>query len=168
MTRSMQFARKMTILFPTIILVFLVGSAAAQDPRLTILHTNDMHSHFLGAPNADYDPTVTGDGTTGGIARIATLVKQIRAERDLECTPVLLLDGGDFAMGTLFHLLEGEAEMGIMNHLEYDHITLGNHEFDLLPEGAASIVGYAAGLPVEATNTEVTDVSDPGGQPYRL
>ncbi len=163
MQRSIRSALILGILFPTIILVFLVGTAAAQNPRLTLLHTNDMHSHFLGTPNADYDPTVTGDGTTGGIARIATVANQIRAERDLEGTPVLLLDGGDFAMGSLFHLLEGEAEMGVMNHLGYDHITLGNHEFDWLPEGAASIVGFAAGLPVEATNTEVTDVSDPGG-----
>jgi 5'-nucleotidase len=153
-----------TTLILTFSLLVIAGTAGAQNPRLTILHTNDMHSHFLGTPNADYDPTVTGDGTTGGIARIATLVNQIRSERDLESIPVLLLDGGDFAMGTLFHLLEGEAEMGIMNHLGYDHITLGNHEFDWLPEGAAGIVGFAAGLPVEATNTEVTDPSDPGGQ----
>ncbi len=163
MRQMVRSARTVTILIPALVLVFLAGTAGAQDPRLTILHTNDIHSHYLGAPNADYDPTVTGDGTTGGIARIATLADQIRAERDLESTPVLLLDAGDFAMGTLFHLLEGEAEMGVMNHLGYDHITLGNHEFDWLPMGTANIVGHALGLPVEATNTEVTDPSDPGG-----
>ena len=165
MRRMMRSARTVTILIPALVLVFLAGTAGAQDPRLTILHTNDMHSHFLGAPNADYTPFSTGDDNTiGGIARIATLVNQIRGEREFDGTPVLLRDAGDFAMGTLFHLLEGEAEMGVMNYLGYDHITLGNHEFDWLPMGAANIVGHAAGLPVEATNTEVTDLSDPGGQ----
>jgi 5'-nucleotidase len=133
--------------------------------RLTIMHTNDMHSHFLGVPNGDYTPLTTGDDDTiGGIARIAAKVKEVRDARDLEGVPALLLDAGDFAMGSLFHLLGGEAEMGVMNLMGYDHLTLGNHEFDWLPAGAASIVSHADGLPVEATNLEVTDPTDPGGQ----
>jgi len=133
--------------------------------RLTIMHTNDLHSHFLGYPNADYTPFSTGDdGTVGGIARIATVVKDVRVARGLEGVPTLLLDAGDFSMGSLFHLLQGEAEMGLMNLLRYDQLTLGNHEFDWLPAGAAAIVGHAGGMPVEATNLQVTDPSDPGAQ----
>ena len=162
---TIRSARTVTILIPALVLVFLAGTAGAQNARVTILHTNDMHSHLLGAPNADYTPFTTGDdGTIGGIARIAAKVKEVRADRALDGTPVLLLDAGDFSMGTLFHLLRGEAEMGVMNLLGYDDITLGNHEFDWLPGGTADIVSHAAGLPVEATNVEVTDTSDPGAQ----
>jgi len=133
--------------------------------RVTIMHTNDMHSHFLGSPSTDYSPLSTGDDVTiGGIARVAAKVKEIRTARETAGIPTLLLDAGDFSMGTLFHLLEGEADMGVMNLLGYAAATLGNHEFDWLPAGAAQIVQHAAGLPVLATNMEVTDPSDPGAQ----
>ncbi len=165
MRRTIRSAWTVTILVSAFVLGFLTGTAGAQNPRVTIMHTNDMHSHFLGAPNADYTPFTTGDDDTiGGIARIATKVKEVRAEREQEGVPVLLLDAGDFSMGTLFHLLQGEAEMGLMNLLGYDDITLGNHEFDWLPTGTANIVSHAAGLPVESTNMEITDPSDPGAQ----
>jgi len=159
------------------LLVFSASSCSSDDPvipptptppaasRVTLMHTNDMHSHLLGVPNADYTPFTTGDDdTSGGIARIATVVKQVRAAREMEGVPALLLDAGDFTMGTLFHLLEGEAELSVMNLLGYSHLTLGNHEFDWLPAGAAAIVSHADGLPVEATNLEITDPADPGAQ----
>lgn len=139
-------------------------SKAQEQKRLTILHTNDMHSHFLASPNADYTPGSTGDDATiGGIARIATRVKEIREARGVEGTPVLLLDGGDFSMGTLFHLLRGEAEMGIMNFLGYDAVTLGNHEFDLLPTATAEIVSHHGDIRVVATNLMVLDSGHPWG-----
>ncbi len=98
------------------------------------------------------------------IARIAAVVKQVRADREAEGVPTLLLDGGDYTMGTLFHLLGGEAELGVMNLMGYDYLTLGNHEFDWLPAGAAQIVGHAGALPIVATNLEITDPTDPGAQ----
>ncbi len=137
---------------------------APAENRLTIMHTNDMHSHMLGFPNADYTPATTGDGTQGGIARIAAKVKEVRSSNQAVGIPTLLLDAGDFMMGTLFHLLEGEAEMGLMNLMGYDSFCLGNHEFDWLPVGAARIVGHAAPLQAEAKNMSVTDTSDPGAQ----
>ena len=131
---------------------------------VTIMHTNDMHSKFVASPNADYTPGSTGDDSTiGGIARIATKVGEVRDDMGSQGIPVLLLDGGDFTMGTLFHLLRGEAEMGMMNYLGYDAVTLGNHEFDLLPTGAANIVSYRDGIRVLATNLEVQDDLDPWG-----
>lgn len=134
-------------------------------PDVTIMHTNDMHSHFLGAPSADYTPSSTGDDeTVCGIARIATKIKKVRAARETAGIPSLVLDAGDFSMGTLFHLLEGEAEMGLMNLLGYDALTLGNHDFDWRPAGVAQAVQHADGLPVLATNMEITDPSDPGAQ----
>lgn len=139
-------------------------SKAQEQKRVTILHTNDMHSHFLASPNADYSPGSTGDDATiGGVARIAAKVREVRDARGLEGTPVLLLDGGDFTMGTLFHLLRGEAEMGIMNFLGYDAVTLGNHEFDLLPTATAEIVSHRGNIRVVATNLQVLDLGHPWG-----
>jgi len=141
------------------------GDAA---PRLTLLHTNDMHSHLLGAPNADYAPSTTGDGTAGGIARIAARVRAARETRRAQGVPTLLLDAGDFTMGTLFHLLEGEAEMGVLNRMGYDFICPGNHEFDWMPAGAARILGRASGPIPLCANLRVTDAgTGPGAEALR-
>ncbi len=140
------------------------GAPDVGAEQLTILHTNDMHSHLLGYPEADYPPTGTGEGALGGAARMATVINQIREDRESRGIPVLLLDAGDFMMGTPFHLLQGEAEMGIMNALGYDAITLGNHEYEWLPKGVAAIVSHAEGLPVVASNVRITDDSNVDGQ----
>jgi 2',3'-cyclic-nucleotide 2'-phosphodiesterase (5'-nucleotidase family) len=72
--------------------------------RLTILHTNDWQSHMLGqGPNAEYSPDSTNDDSTiGGLARMSTLVSEIRGATD---HPVVLYDGGDWMAGALFQLL---------------------------------------------------------------
>ena len=128
------------------------------------MHTNDMHSRMLAPPNADYSPGSTGDDTTiGGMARIATKAGEIRTARGADSIPVLMLDAGDFTMGTLFHLMLGEVEFGIMNHLGYDATCLGNHEFDMLPTGAAKIVSNRGAVRVLATNLNVKDPGDPWG-----
>ena len=127
---------------------------APQESRLTLLHTNDMHSELIGfGPNAECTPLSTGDDTTiGGIVRIAGKVKEIRAERDARGIPTLLVDAGDFMMGSAFELLRGAVELGAMNAMNYDVITLGNHEFDWGPSGTATILSHAQGLPVVASN----------------
>lgn len=121
----------------------VVGYSA--ETRLTILHTNDLHSHFLGfSPNGDYSPQVTGnDKTIGGWARIATVIKSEKAKRD---NPFLVLDAGDFLMGSLFHMVSREEalELVLMEKMGYDLTTLGNHEFDLKPDGLAAIIESAA------------------------
>lgn len=76
----------------------------SKPAALTIVHTNDMHSHLLAGPsNSDYTPEQTEDDQTGGgWARIATVIKSVRASRD---NPVLVLGAGEFLMGSLFHML---------------------------------------------------------------
>jgi len=129
------------IIFFTVI--FMPPSLAAEK-ALTIIHTNDMHSHFLGAPpNIEYTPSVAGDDDTiGGWARIATVIKQVKKNRN---NPVLVLDAGDFLMGSLFHMLSREQafEMRLLHMMGYDVVTLGNHEFDLKPQGLARILKTA-------------------------
>src|SRR3954447_18585544 len=90
----------------------------AQDATfsLTIMHTNDTHSH--------HDPNANGDG---GAARESAVVKQIRAE----VPNSILLNAGDRFTGTLYHQqYRGQDDVQIMNAIGYDAMTLGNHEFD--------------------------------------
>jgi 5'-nucleotidase len=116
----------------------------AAEKMLTIIHTNDLHSHFLGfSPQLDYTPLETGDDkTVGGWARVATVIQQEKMKRK---NPVLVLDAGDFLMGSLFHMLSREEsfELRLMGQMGYDATTLGNHEFDLRPAGLARIITAA-------------------------
>ncbi|MCP4719731.1 MAG: bifunctional metallophosphatase/5'-nucleotidase, partial [Desulfobacteraceae bacterium] len=120
------------------------NTANAAKKEISIIHTNDLHSHFLGfSPNQDYTPeTVLDDDTLGGFARISTMIKKIK---DQSNGPVLVLDGGDFLMGSFFHLLAREKafELELLGKMGYDAVTLGNHEFDLKPNGLAQIIDTA-------------------------
>jgi 5'-nucleotidase len=117
----------------------------AAEKILTIIHTNDLHSHLLGfSPIIDYRPDITGgDGTRGGWARMATVIKQ---EKEKRKNPVFILDAGDFLMGSLFHMISREeaVELRLMKDMGYDALTLGNHEFDLKPRGLERILNSAA------------------------
>jgi 5'-nucleotidase len=121
------------ILYPT----WLLGG----EKLLTVLHTNDLHSHLLGfSPNIDYSPLkMDDDATIGGWSRIAAAIKSEKAKRT---NPTLVLDAGDFLMGSLFHMVAREEglELRLLKKMGYDVITLGNHEFDLMPEGLAKIL----------------------------
>ena len=90
--------------------------------KLTILHTNDVHSHI--DPFALDDPKYPN---MGGAARRSTLIEQIRKEEP----NVLLLDAGDVFQGTpYFNYYGGELEFKIMSMMKYDLCTMGNHDFD--------------------------------------
>lgn len=111
----------------------------AQD--LVILHTNDMHSHLNGfSPEAEYTPMVNDDDPTqGGFSRIAGF---IASEKEKSGDQLLVVDGGDFLMGTLFQTLEltHGFQMNLMKEMGYDYVTLGNHEFDYGPDMLAKII----------------------------
>jgi len=89
----------------------LTGASDGQLPApeqkkiftFTILHTNDMHSNLIGVgPASEYSPmTLNDDGTIGGIERIASLIAERRTARQA-MGPVLVLDVGDFSIGTPF------------------------------------------------------------------
>ncbi|MCC6135433.1 MAG: 5'-nucleotidase/apyrase family protein [Candidatus Contendobacter sp.] len=106
-------------------------SAMTNRPiAITVLHTNDTHSHLEPFPR-DHELTVSAAGPQeGGIARRKTLIDQTRAGEP----QVLLLDAGDNFQGTIFYnAWKGSAEVMALNALGYDAVTLGNHEFDLGP-----------------------------------
>lgn len=94
----------------------------SKSVKLTILHTNDVHSRLEPFPM---------DGSRneglGGAARRASLISDIRkSEKN-----VLLLDAGDMFQGTpYFNYFLGEPEIKMMNAMKYDVATIGNHDFD--------------------------------------
>lgn len=133
----------------------------------TILHSNDIHSAFIGmGPAADYTPfTLNDDSTRGGYARLATLIAQRKAARN-DLGPVLVLDAGDFSMGTPFAAASREigGELQLMGRMGYDATTFGNHEFDLGPDGlgkAIDIASKAGSIPViVSSNTNFTGADE--------
>ena len=127
-----------------------------------ILHTNDMHSAFIGmGPASDYTPfTLNDDATRGGYARLAGLIA--KRKKALESQgPVLVLDAGDYSMGTPFGAATRETggELQLMSRMGYDATTFGNHEFDLGPDGlgmSISVAAKADRVPVVlASNTNI-------------
>ncbi|WP_027137269.1 bifunctional metallophosphatase/5'-nucleotidase [Gaetbulibacter saemankumensis] len=90
--------------------------------HITILHTNDVHSHI-----DPFGPEDSRNANKGGIARRASLIEFIRQENP----NTILLDAGDIFQGTpYFNYYGGELEFKLMSKLKYDLATIGNHDFD--------------------------------------
>ena len=116
-------------------LCVIPADAAPPADTATILFTHDLHSHFLPQPAED-------GGESGGYARLKTAI-----DREREKNPdALLLDGGDFSIGSLVQTLytTEAAELRTMGALGYDAATLGNHEFDHTGVGFARMLNAAA------------------------
>ena len=143
-------SRKLLSVLMAVGAIVLTGTLFAAEGGkkiFTILHTNDMHSSFIGmGPAADYTPFSLNDDTTrGGYARLATLIAQRKvARRDLG--PVLVLEAGDYSMGTAFGaaIRETGGDLQLLSLMGFDAITFGNHEFDLGPDGLGKGIAVAA------------------------
>ena len=106
----------------TIGLSLISNSVLANEKikKITILHTNDMHSHIEPFKSGKYKGL-------GGMAQRATIINEIREKEK----NVLLLDAGDIFQGTpYFNYYGGELEFKLMSKMNYDAATLGNHDFD--------------------------------------
>lgn len=116
--------------------------------KLTILHTNDVHSRM--------EPFPMDGGKNqglGGIASRAALIKKIRSEEE----QVLLLDAGDIFQGTpFFNLYKGEPEMKAMAAMGYDAATMGNHDFDAGLENFATQLQHGK-FPLLMSNYDFTN-----------
>lgn len=103
--------------------------------KLTILHTNDMHSHVDAFPTND--KKYPGQG---GMNRIAEMVKNVRSQEG----EILLLDAGDIFQGTpYFNIFGGEVEFKMMSQMNYDAATMGNHDFDNGIDGFNKMLPHA-------------------------
>jgi len=147
-------------------LFLLLPLAAQNEKKIVILHTNDLHSRLMGyAPESAYSPmTINDDKTVGGFARIAAI---IRDEKEKNEGTTLLVDGGDFLMGTLFQGLETKTgfQLRLMKTIGYDAVCIGNHEFDYGPDKLADIVnsGLRGGdIPPLLLSNAAFDSKDPG------
>ncbi|MHB8138263.1 MAG: bifunctional metallophosphatase/5'-nucleotidase [Smithellaceae bacterium] len=131
--------------------------------RMTLLQTTDMHDTVSGVGSFnDYSPGSTGDDNVqGGWARLATKINEIRTARLVSGAFVLLVDSGDYNMGTAYDMLwnTDPAPFRFINTMQYDLITLGNHEFDYGPKKLAVMINKARAasdgfsIPILATNT---------------
>ena len=90
--------------------------------KITILHTNDVHSHI-----EPFSKDHSEFPNRGGFERRSTILNSIRSKNP----NTLLLDAGDIFQGTpYFNFYNGELEFKLMSLLEYDAVTIGNHDFD--------------------------------------
>jgi len=144
----------------------LVGGSAlsAFAPRrqkhITILHTNDTHSHI-----DPFGPNHSRNANKGGIARRAALISEIRNQN----ANTLLLDAGDIFQGTpYFNFYGGELEFKLMSKLQYDVATLGNHDFDNGIEGFYKQLPHANFDFVSANYDFTNTVLDTHIKPYKI
>lgn len=134
-------------------------TAVPDQRKITILHTNDVHSHI--------DPFGPEDGRNankGGVARRASLVKSIREDNP----NTLLLDAGDIFQGTpYFNYYGGELEFKLMSMLKYDLATIGNHDFDNGIEGLYKQLPHADFEFVSANYDFSNTIMDTHVKPYK-
>lgn len=137
-----QFRKNALLICALMSLVMVTGSIAAPagfNRDLMIVFTHDLHSYFL--PRH----VLTPEGEQimqGGYARLAYLIK---GEQLFQRNKTLVVDAGDFSMGTLFHtsFMQEASELRLMGKMGYDVITFGNHDFDFHTEGLAAMLQMA-------------------------
>jgi 5'-nucleotidase len=138
----------------------LQSFSGSTTKKITILHTNDVHSHI--------DPFGPDDGRNankGGVARRAALVEAIRKENP----NTLLLDAGDIFQGTpYFNYYGGELEFKLMSMLKYDVATIGNHDFDNGIDGLYKQIPHAKFEFVSANYDFSNTVMDTHVKPYKI
>lgn len=112
----------------------LLAGSHKEYTKLTILHTNDLHSRILPFPRGSRYEGL------GGAAKRASLIKDIRKQEK----NILLLDSGDIFQGTpFFNKFGGELEFKLMSEMGYDASTLGNHDFDAGIDGLVKQLPFA-------------------------
>ena len=136
--------------FSVLVLLLTVSFSLFAQKNFVILHTNDTHSRIEPLPETD-----RSFPDKGGVVRRDVYINQVReAEKN-----VLLFDAGDFLQGTpYFNMFKGEAEIETMNLLQYDAVTLGNHEFDYGMEVLDKVVQLAS-FPVVSSNYDFSQTS---------
>lgn len=138
----------------------LSSFSTLETKHITILHTNDVHSHIDPFP-ADHPR----NANMGGVARRANLIESIRKENP----NVLLLDAGDIFQGTpYFNYYGGELEFKLMSILNYDLATMGNHDFDNGLEGFVAQLPHAKFDFVSANYDFKNTILDGIVKPYKI
>ncbi|MGG0644611.1 bifunctional UDP-sugar hydrolase/5'-nucleotidase [Sporosarcina gallistercoris] len=131
------------------------GNAESAEKSITILFTHDLHDKFL-----PYEiESEQGKKTVGGYARLHSAIQGQRVKDP----DALLVDAGDFAMGTLFQTIYQTDAPGLkmMGRMGYDVTTIGNHEFDFRAEGLARSLRAAKDSRGELPNIVASNMKFP-------
>ena len=134
--KKILFGLLATILFSSGVF-FYNAFADDKEKQIDVMFLHDTHSHLNSFATVEEGKTQT----LGGFAKIKTLINEQKQENP----ETLLLDAGDFSMGTLIQVMyETEAsEIRMLGELGIDATTLGNHEFDYKAKGLANMMNNA-------------------------
>jgi 5'-nucleotidase / UDP-sugar diphosphatase len=152
-------------LFSFLILILCLAPQvpARQTPvKLTILHVNDTHGHIIPYIEKGINEQVP----VSGADYLATMIERERAANPDGC---LLLSAGDMFQGTpISNIFHGKPVIEIMNHLNYDAMTLGNHEFDWAQDVLRDMISSST-FPVLSANVfEKSGKLFPGAKPFTI
>ena len=143
----MMMKRLHLIIFMALLSVVSVGAKTKK--QLVVLHTNDVHSCIMPLNENLDNKDLAG---RGGFVRRVNMVKEQRALHP----DLLFFDSGDFSQGSGYYtLFKGDVEVGLMNQMGYDAVTIGNHEFDFGLENMARLFRMA-NFPIVCSNYDFT------------
>ena len=132
-----------------IALLSVVSVGAKTKKQLVVLHTNDVHSCIMPLNENLDNKDLAG---RGGFVRRVNMIKEQRALHP----DLLFFDSGDFSQGSGYYtLFKGDVEVGLMNKMGYDAVTIGNHEFDFGLENMARLFRMA-NFPIVCSNYDFT------------
>ena len=135
------------IIFMALLSVVSVGAKTKK--QLVVLHTNDVHSCIMPLNENIDNKDLAG---RGGFIRRVNMIKEQRALHP----DLLFFDSGDFSQGSGYYtLFKGDVEIGLMNQMGYDAVTIGNHEFDFGLENMARLFRMA-NFPIVCSNYDFT------------
>ena len=139
---------------------FNLFAETKKSKKITILHTNDVHSHI-----DPFSPEDASFPNQGGVARRLTLIESIRKENP----NTLLLDAGDIGQGTpYFNFYVGRVGVSLMSMMQYDAATIGNHDFDNGVNGLAAQMPNAS-FKMLSSNYDFTNTVMEGlTKPYEI
>ncbi len=133
------------------ILLFFAGVLAWAAQPFTILFFNDFHAHL-----EPFEVPGT-EGEVGGLARLAGLADEVRAENEVAGVPTFLLIAGDALQGTPYSTVyRGEVEFACLNEMAVSAMCLGNHEFDYGQENLRHLIELAD-FPVISANVSAAE-----------
>lgn len=140
---------KHTYLIIICMLLTALTTDARRHKQLVILHTNDTHSTIMPLSHQLPD-TMKAD--RGGYLRRVAMIKEERSKHP----DLLLFDSGDFSQGSAYYtMFKGDVEVELMNQMDYDAATIGNHEFDFGLENMARLFRQAK-FPIVCANYDFT------------
>lgn len=150
--------KKCLFIYALLCILAAAGCEKGELVPLCILHTNDVHGHIVPERVEGWSRRM------GGAAVLAGCVAESRARNRALGIPTLLLDAGDIFVGTPEGCVsKGVAVVEIMNHVGYDAMAVGNHEFDMGVDVLENLA-RAARFPILAANA--TNSADGSIPPY--